>query len=86
MVGLQINTNTNCFIAHFVADIISSLVGKTQHHLHNNIDLVKKLTPFKLDEDESNISFDVNALFTNVPVSESLTLIQKLLEADSALS
>ncbi len=49
--------------AHFVADILSPLVGKTQHRLHNRIDLVKKLTPFRLDEGESIISL------TSVPNS-----------------
>ncbi len=73
-------------IAHFMADILCQLVGQTQHHLHNSVDLVKKLTLFKLDEDESIISFDVSALFTSVLVNESLTLIEELLEADSALS
>ncbi len=61
-------------------------IWKTQQHLHNRIDLLKKLIPFKLDKDESIISFDVSALFTSVPVNESLNLIQELLEADASLS
>ncbi len=47
---------------------------------------MKELTPFKLDEDESIISFDISALFTRVSVNESLVFIQELLEADSSLS
>ncbi len=70
----------------FVANILSPLVGNTQHHLHNCVDLVKTLTPIRLHEDESIISFDGSALITSVPVEESLTLIQELLEADPTLS
>ncbi len=72
--------------ARFVVDILSSLVGKTQHHLHNSADLVKKLTTIRLHEDESIISFHISSLFTRVSVEESLTLIQELLEADPTLS
>ncbi len=72
--------------ACFVVDILSLLVGNTQHHLHNSVDLVTNLTSIRLREDESIISFDVNALFTSVPVEESLTLIQESLEADPTLS
>ncbi len=70
----------------FVADTLSPLVGKTQHHLHNSVNLVKNLSPNRLDEDESIISFDVSVLFTSVPVEESLTLIRELLETNPTLS
>ena len=62
--------------ARWVADILAPMVGKTSHHLQNSADLVNKLSQIRIDEDESLISFDVSALFTSVPVEESITLIQ----------
>ena len=52
----------------------------------NSADLVNKLSQIRVDEDESLISFDVSALFTSVPVEESLTLIHEKLTADSSLA
>ena len=49
-------------------------------------DLVNKLSQIRVDEDESLISFDVSALFTSVPVEESLTLIHEKLAADPYLA
>ena len=54
--------------------------------MQNSEDLVSKLTPIKVEEDESIISFDISALFTSVPVEESITLILERLEADLTLS
>ena len=58
--------------ARWVADILAPMVGKTPHHLQNSADLVNKLSHIRVVEDESIISFDVSALFTSVPVEESL--------------
>ena len=62
------------------------MVGKTPHHPQNNADLVNKLSHIRVDEDQSLILFDVNALFTSVPVEESLTLIHEKLAADPSLA
>ena len=72
--------------ARRVADILATKVGKTPHHLQNSADLVNKLSQTRVDEDESPISFDVSALFTSVPVEESLTLIHEVLAADHSLA
>ena len=72
--------------ARWVADILAPMVGKTPHHLQNSADLVNTLSQIRVDEDESLISFDVSALFTSVPVEESLTLIYEKLAADPSLA
>ena len=72
--------------ARWVADILAPMVGKTSHHLQNSADLVNKLSQIRIDEDESLISFDVSALFTSVPVEESITLIHEKLTADPSLA
>ena len=62
------------------------MVGKTPHYLQNSADLINTLSQIRVDEDESLISFDVSALFTSVPVEESLTLIYENLSADPSLT
>ena len=72
--------------AIWVAYILAPMVGKTPYHLQNSADLVNKLSQIRVDEYESLISFDVRALFTSVPVEESLTLIHEKLAADLSLA
>ncbi len=72
-------------VARYIADILSPLVGKTPRHLNNSTDLVNKLKDIRLEPDESLVSFDVSALFTSVPVEESLEIIREKLASDPTL-
>jgi hypothetical protein len=72
--------------AKFVADILSPLVGTTDRHLKNSADLVDKLSNIQVSDDECLVSYDVTALFTSVPVDESLRVIHDLLVNDASLS
>ena len=72
--------------ARWVADILAPVVRKTHHHLQNSADLVNTLSQIRVDEDESLSSFDVIALFTSVPVEESLTLIYERLTDGPSLT
>ena len=49
-------------------------------------DLVNKLAAITLGPDECFISYDVTALFTSVPVPESLIIIEERLKSDDTLS
>ena len=71
--------------ARFVADILSPLVGHTDHHIHNSADLVEKLSNYTLAHDELLVSYDVSALFTSVPVKESIEIIRRRLQNDQTL-
>jgi hypothetical protein len=71
--------------AAFVASILAPLVGNTEHHIANSTELVKTLSGFTLDKDELMVSFDVTALFTSVPVQESLDIIKQRLNDDETL-
>ena len=55
---------------------------ETPHHLQHSADLVNKLSQIRVHEDESIISFDGSALFTSVPVEESLALIHEKLTGE----
>ena len=71
--------------AKFVARIIKPLVGKSSHHVENSQDLIKKLKCVTVEDDEIMASFDVTALFTNVPIRESLDIIEQRLKEDETL-
>ncbi len=46
---------------------------------------VERVKELKLEPKDTNIYFDVSALFTSIPVSEALTVVRELLESDKHL-
>ena len=67
-------------------DILSPMVGKSEHHILNTEKFVDKLKTLSLEPDEVMISFDVSALFTSVPVNEACQIIHDRLQEDQSLS
>ena len=65
--------------------IIKPLVGGSQHHVRNNKDFIYSIEGIQLTADECMMSFDVESLFTSVPVGPSIQIIKKLLEEDRSL-
>ena len=73
-------------LAAFVAGILSPLMGQNGHSLKNSSEMVRELRDCQLDETDVLVSFDVTALFTSVPVDQSLDVILDRLEKDTTLS
>ncbi len=71
--------------AHFVADILKPLVGKSPYHLNNSQELINKLKDVVLESDKEMVSFDVTTVFTKVPIEESITIIRECLSNDNTL-
>lgn len=71
--------------ASYVAKIMNPLVGQSPHHLHNSRDMISRLQDIRVDDDEELISYDVTALFTSVPVEESINIIDERLRQDDTL-
>jgi hypothetical protein len=71
--------------AKLVARVIKPLVGKSSHHVENSQDLIKKLRNVNVSDNEIMASFDVTALFTNVPIKESIEIIRQRLMEDTTL-
>ena len=55
-------------LARYLADLLKSMVGKTERHIQNSKHLVDKLQEIVIEEGEVITSFDIMALFTNGPV------------------
>ena len=72
-------------VARRVADILAPLVGKNGYALKNNADLVRQLNDCQLDETDVLVSHDVTALFTCLPVDQSLDMIFDKLSQDPTL-
>ena len=68
-----------------LARIIKPLVGGSQHHVKNNMDFIQSIEGTQLKTDECMMSFDVESLFTSVPIEPSIEIIKKLLEDDKNL-
>ena len=72
-------------MARFLADILSPLMGHTQHHVKNSEHFVQSIKDMSLSDDEIMISYDVSALFTAVPVEEAIDIIRRRLQLDATL-
>ncbi len=72
-------------VSRSFADIISPLVGNTDHHVLNSKQLAEDLNGVTLRDDEYLISHDVVSLFTNTPVDLTLKIIRQKLEEDRGL-
>ena len=68
-------------VAKELANIICTLVGESPHHLKNIQHFVQHILKAKLEPGEVMTSYNVNALFTSVPVDPSINIVkQKLIE------
>ena len=73
---------------HCVADVITKelsriikpQVGRLPHHVQNTQDFIKSIEGIQLQEDECIMSYDVNALFTAIPIEPAVNIIKKHLE------
>ena len=68
-----------------LSKILKPLVGNTPYSVQNTQDFIHSIQDIKLQDDECMVSYDVEALFTSVPVKPAITIIQKKLEADKDL-
>ena len=72
-------------VAKEIARIIKPLVGSTEHHVNNSKEFIEEIKKTKLEEGECITSYGVSALFTSVPVSSALDIINNKLQQDADL-
>ena len=68
-----------------ISKILKPLVGNTPYSVRNTQDFIHSIQDIRLQDDECMVSYDVEALFTSVPVKPAIAIIQKKLEADKDL-
>ena len=73
------------FISKYVANILKRYVGRTNYHVKNSVDFVKKIEGLEVPPSHRLVSFDVTALFTSIPVSDALRAISNKLDSDKNL-
>ncbi|XP_055842472.1 uncharacterized protein LOC129909411 [Episyrphus balteatus] len=72
--------NSPCYlISKHLVDVFKPLVGGSEHHIKDSAHFVSILSGLRLENDEMMVSFDVESLFTNVPVQEVLVIIRELI-------
>ena len=71
--------------ARVLADVLSPLVGKTEHHIQNNGDFVNKVKDLEVPPGQKLVSYDVSALFTSIPVPDAIVAIERKLNSDPLL-
>ena len=71
--------------AKYLADVLSPLMGKTEHHVRNSKEFAEYVQSLKVGPEEELRSYDVSALFTSVPVDKALEIIRKRLQDDITL-
>ena len=72
-------------VAKELSHIIKPLVGQSPHHLKYTQHFIQQLQGKRLEPGEVITSFDVKALFTSVPVQQSIQRVKQRLEQDNTL-
>ena len=72
--------------AKCLADVLSPLMGKTEHHVKNSKEFAEYVKSLKVSPEEELRSYDVSALFKSVPVDKALDIIRRRLQEDITLS
>ena len=72
-------------LAKFFLPILEPLQGNTATFVKNSKHFVEILNSKEIKPEDRFISFDVESLYTNVPVKEALNIIQIRLEQDQTM-
>ena len=69
-----------------LADILSPIVGQSEHHVTNSKQLAEEISGICREEGDIFNSHDVVSLFTNTPINKTLEIIRNRLNEDDSLS
>ena len=69
----------------YIAQILQKYTGKTPYYVKNSAHFAQKIKDLTVEDDETLVSYDVEALYPSVPQSESIDIIHQLMTADTEL-
>ena len=72
-------------LAKELARVLSPLTGQSPSYIKNSAHFVERIKTLKIDESDLLVSFDVQSLFTRVPIDEAMTRVAELLSKDEML-
>ena len=72
-------------LSKFLTQVLSPLVGKTEHYIKNSRDFVDKIKQLEVPPGRKMVSYDVTALFTSIPVDKAIKIIEERLKSDPTL-
>lgn len=67
-------------LAKHVAGVLQSTVGRTFSFVKDSRHFIQILKQTKVDESEKMVSFDVESLFTNVPLADCMKVMEKSIQ------
>ncbi|KAL0269178.1 UNVERIFIED_CONTAM: hypothetical protein PYX00_006990 [Menopon gallinae] len=70
-------------LAKFLAKKLTPLTGQTKHHIKNSQHFVQAISEINLTDNDLLVSFDVESLFTNVPIYDTLNLLEPHFDQDT---
>ena len=74
-------------LSKYIANILKSYTQLNKQHCKNSKEFSEFIRTHTIEEDEIMVSFDVETLYTNVPIDDdALAIIKELLENDETLS
>lgn len=71
-------------LSNHVADILKTYTSSD--HCKNSKEFSEYIRNIRIEDDEVMVSFDVTSLYTNVPISDTLNIINNLINADQQFS
>ena len=72
-------------LSAYLSDLLSPLTGLTSHTVPKSASFVQEIRSLSIHADETMVSFDVESLFTNVPIEGALNAALQRLSADTSL-
>ena len=73
-------------LSKYIANILKPYTLLNKQHYKNSKEFSEFIRAHTIEEHEIMVSFDAEALYTNVPIEDALVIIKKRLENDKTLS